>query len=543
MLRLLIKQKPPLFITTRSLFKGGKSVPTGMPQECLPQQCKPKFGPPPVHSAKFINGITVQGYNPLGGSIGACTVMFHAGSRNEYDDTLGVTHFIRAGSGCSGCSHSGFMRARYLQQTGVYLTCTTNRQTIAFTLRCPEPTFASVKFFLTDLAAKCLYPDHELDEVRKIVRNDLEQRHPEQHVIDLVQKACFAGPLSNSIYCEEDRIDEIDSDTINKFIDCNFKTAVCSIGSANLHYSEVMKVAAHVDANREPPCSMMSCPRGGFEYEDTGPGGDTYMAIAVPGAGSGDSRCLIYAILAAACGNGNVYRGTHFWNRIQMNPIGSLPDSSDVVSGFKAFNISYLDTGCFGILVRTNTAMARRAGFKAVEFLTSLDKLSAAQIQTGKKRLKVATAFHMDSCVLASESMALQAANGLVVDNAMALGCLIDEITPGEVINAAKCVVASCMRGDTPYCAITTRMRAKRAQHFALKRHARRHTVLYHHYTYASEASLTFRVKKACEKTHNAVLSLHVMRAKRAQNFALQRNARRHTVLHHHYACYASEAS
>ncbi|KAJ2949754.1 hypothetical protein O0L34_g15687 [Tuta absoluta] len=453
MLRLLIKQKPQFFIMTRSLFKGGSAVPPQGTDVCYPK-CKPKFGPQPVHCAEFLSGLLVQAYNPLGGSIGACTVMFHAGSRNEYDDTIGVTHFIRAGSGCSGCSQTGFMRTRYLQQNGVYITCNTNRQTVAFTLRCPEPTFASVKYFLTDLAANCQYPDQELDEVRKIVRNDLGQRHPQQLVMDLVQKACFKGPLSNSIYCEEERIDQIDSEIINKFIQCHFKSAVCSVGSANLHYSEVMKVASNVNANREPPTSMMSCPRGGFEFEDTGPGDDTYMAFAVPGAGScSDRDVLIYSILAASCGFGNIHRGTHFLNRVQMNPIGCQV-AGDVQTSFRAFNISYMDTGCFGILVRTTSKMARCSAFKAIEFLTNLDKLSTGQVVIGKKRLKVAAAFHNDNCVLASEGMALQAANGFMCDNATQMGCIIDQIPATEVLNAAKRIVERYCAGEMAYAVV-----------------------------------------------------------------------------------------
>lgn len=77
-----------------------------------------------------------------------------AGSRYEIDDQLGASHFLRAASSASGCAFTGYIKTRILQQHGCSITCTSDRQTIAFTLRCPLPCFPDLKCYLLDVAAR-----------------------------------------------------------------------------------------------------------------------------------------------------------------------------------------------------------------------------------------------------------------------------------------------------------------------------------------------------------------------------------------------------
>lgn len=72
------------------------------------------------------------------------------------DDQLGMSHFIRAASSASGCGYSGYAKTRVLQQYGCSITCTSDRQTLAYTLRCPLPVFPELRGYLLDVACRYL---------------------------------------------------------------------------------------------------------------------------------------------------------------------------------------------------------------------------------------------------------------------------------------------------------------------------------------------------------------------------------------------------
>lgn len=79
-----------------------------------------------------------------------------AGSRYEIDDYLGANHFLRAATTVSSCAFSGFTKMRYMAQRGAFLTCTSNRQTIAYTLICPVTIFSEMKCLLLDTTLRYL---------------------------------------------------------------------------------------------------------------------------------------------------------------------------------------------------------------------------------------------------------------------------------------------------------------------------------------------------------------------------------------------------
>lgn len=68
--------------------------------------------------------------------------------------------------------------------------------------------------------------------------------------MDLIQKACFTGGLSNSVFCEESRIYDMTTDTIDAFVNKYFQPATCTIGSYGVPFEEVLKIASMVDSGK-----------------------------------------------------------------------------------------------------------------------------------------------------------------------------------------------------------------------------------------------------------------------------------------------------
>ncbi|XP_032514576.2 cytochrome b-c1 complex subunit 2, mitochondrial-like [Danaus plexippus] len=407
---------------------------------------KPRFGPTGIVRSEMKNGIKITSAQDTGFMFAACTIMFQAGSRYETHDDLGATHFLRLASTGGGCRATAFSKLRVLQQAGAYITTTLDRQTVAYTLRCPLHMFSDLKYYLLDTAVGCCYHDWEITDLKPIVRGDLNRIHPEQRVIDLIQKAAWAGPLANSVYCEEDRIDSMDGEKLRNYVSMNFIPPMCSVASVGVPFEETMKIAEKIERSSEEhlPQSQKVYPRMGHEYYDLGPDSDTWIAVAVPSCDSWDFQGVFkHAIIASACGTDNMQGGMTSMNRIPQSPLGLISDK-DVHTDCRAFNISYIDTGLFGILAKTSSCSAYRISKMIAEFLARVGELGVTQIEEGKERLLLNLAIHDEDCVRICEGLALQSLYNSQIDCAENSAKIIQGISSEEVSATAKLLSSKC---------------------------------------------------------------------------------------------------
>ncbi|XP_047506217.1 probable mitochondrial-processing peptidase subunit alpha-2, chloroplastic/mitochondrial [Pieris napi] len=407
------------------------------------------FRPQCVQRTELLNGIKVAAAKTSGTAVAACTIMFQAGSRFEINDDFGATHFIRAISPASGCAYTDFSKARVLQQFGAHLTCTATRQYIAFTLTCPLPSFKETKYYLLDTAARSMYNEWDIKDCMSHIRDDLYRITTEERVMDLVQRACWAGSLANSIYCEEERVESMTRLRLCGFVYENFKSSSCSVASVGVPFEETLKVADKIEMTRYKPPErkeLPSNPRAGFEYYELGPGSDTCIAAVIPGCGASDLTCLLkHAIIAAACGTGSVQSGQHDIDCTPQGPLGHMA-GADIHTKFRAFNIAYYDTGVFGILCNTRAQTAKTCTCALVEFLCNVGDLDFRQLEIGKKRLKMELARHDEDAAASAEGLALQLACGVRLDGVGDALALIDNITVDDLSCVAKAI--SSRRND-----------------------------------------------------------------------------------------------
>lgn len=89
-----------------------------------------------------------------------------------------------------------------------------------------------------------------MDDLKPLIRDDLHRIHPEKRVIDLAQKACWAGPLTNSMYCDPFRINDMTGEHLNNYTDWNYKTDHCTVASVGVPFEETMKMAEAIEPRR-----------------------------------------------------------------------------------------------------------------------------------------------------------------------------------------------------------------------------------------------------------------------------------------------------
>ncbi|XP_023938398.2 cytochrome b-c1 complex subunit 2, mitochondrial [Bicyclus anynana] len=405
---------------------------------CLSQYV---YGPREIQKSEMLNGIQIVAARCSGSLMTACTIMFQAGSRYETNDDLGATHFIRAMSSGSGGTSTAFAKLRLLQQQGAYLTCTSDRQSLAFTLRCPLPLFCKLKDYLVDAAIRCPYSDWVIDDRRTLVRGDLTRMSPEQRVLDLVQNACWAGPLGNSMFCEEGRINSMSSDTLMNFAKLHLKTIHCAVASVGIPFEETVQLAEMIEFKVERPvseqCHTRPCFRRGIETYDMGPGSETWIAAALTGCGTNNVHELFkHTIVASACGVGNMFQSQHELDRTAQGPAREL-SAGDMFAEYRAFNISYAETGIFGIVAKSRACSASNVAYLATDFLANVFKLNAHQIEDGKKRLQLSLALHDEDPVKASQGLALQALTCASIDTVENSISLIDSVSNHDIAGTA----------------------------------------------------------------------------------------------------------
>ncbi|KAG7300073.1 hypothetical protein JYU34_015607 [Plutella xylostella] len=458
---------PPWHIPSRRVATSARA-------RSLPQ---PDYGPAEIRRSELSNGIKMAVAQPWGAPMAACTIMYRAaGSRFEADSSLGASHFLRACSDCSGRGSSGYLKTRDLMQHGAALACSTDRQTVSYTLTCVPSDFQHLKYYLLDAACRCSYPQHEIDDRKDQIRGDLTRISPDVRVMDLVQKAAFKGGLSNSTFCVRERIDAMSQCVLTTYVAERFRTCDLAIGSFGLGFDEVMKLAESVDIRKsKSPADPRSAWRAGQESHDMGRDADTYIALAVPGAGTQDfgreagklrlpptnlsphlpSSLLKLAILSSALGSGSM-TSNHELDVSTELPVDYLVDG-DVFTSYSTFNLSYSDAGIFGVLAKTRACSAASVAHKAASFLRDIGQIDLASIDAGKRRLQLNLSLHYSDPASMAEDLAFQCGAGAAVDGAKDAIAKIHATDPSDVKQMAvelpasiKTTLAMAVVGDVP---------------------------------------------------------------------------------------------
>jgi hypothetical protein len=68
--------------------------------------------------------------------------------------------------------------------------------------------------------------------------------------MDLIQTASFGGPLANSVFCPRKRIDTMSRDSMMSFVQNNFKSVRCTVGSIGVPFEETLKMAEKIELRR-----------------------------------------------------------------------------------------------------------------------------------------------------------------------------------------------------------------------------------------------------------------------------------------------------
>lgn len=175
---------------------------------------------------------------------------------------------LRHSAGLTTKGASQFAITRNIQQLGGRLTCTSDRETVAYTLDIPRNKLEEGLKFLADVTCKQVFFPWELSDSLPRLKYELaSSRLPvsnnssisfsyifalytnwnfQVRAIDILHKAAFRTGLGNSIYCPKWQIGKISSEALSHYVATNFtsnRTAVVGLG---VRHDEIVSFAQNM---------------------------------------------------------------------------------------------------------------------------------------------------------------------------------------------------------------------------------------------------------------------------------------------------------
>ncbi|KAF2896158.1 hypothetical protein ILUMI_10021 [Ignelater luminosus] len=371
--------------------------------------------------------------------ISRVSILFRAGARNETPDNLGTTHTLRICAGLSTHNASQFAITRNIQEVGSSLTCSTDREVVAYTLEGTRPVLEKTLPFLTEVATRqCFKPWEVSDNVPRL-RLELATRPPQLRAVDLLHKAAYRSRgLGNSIYTAKHQLGKISSETLQHYVKQNFVANRAAVVGLGVDHQDLVRYAQSLQLEGGKADCEPADYRGGEIRSDKG-GDVAHIAIAGKGGSFRNAKeALSFAVLQRALGAGSSIKYADE-NR------GLLAKSLSKCSGptsITALNISYTDSGLFGALISTPCGDAKTVVKDVVDILKG-GSIPDEDIARGKAQLTAAVLHALESGSTAIEDIGNQAVLIGSVANACQIANAISGLNSSDINNALKKITSS----------------------------------------------------------------------------------------------------
>lgn len=367
-----------------------------------------------------------------GSPITRITIAFKGGSRYEPVTEPGLAHVLRSAAGLTTKDASAFGITRNLQQIGASLTATVDRELVSYTLEVSRDNAQSAIKYLTSVAVRPEFRPWELSDNSPRLNYDIVALPPQVRAVDLLHKAAFRRGLGNSLFISPRRIGKVSTESLQHFVASNFTASRCAIAVVGGSQDSALAIAQSLgvaDAGKEDAASRY----GGGELRKEIGGDLAHVALAVQGTKTGAPGSLALAIAAKALGNGPAVK----WGK-DNSPLASAIGN---IGPFAAagFNLSYTDSGLFGVLLSVHKDEADKA-VKAAVGLLKKSNLSAAAIKAGKNALKVQILNEAELGTNLAEQLAAQGLYNGSAKTPKELASEVDKVTDSDVANALSSI-------------------------------------------------------------------------------------------------------
>lgn len=393
---------------------------------------------PDIKTTTLPNKVTVTAVENES-AISRVSIMFKAGSRNECPDNLGVTHVLRVAAGLTTKNASQFAIMRHVQQQGASLTCTTNRETIAYTLEGTRESLEPIVPFLTEVATQQEFRPWELDENVGRIKLELATRPPQQRAVDLLHKAAFRTGLGNSLYTSKHQMGKIGSETLLHYVNCFFTGSRTCVAGLGVDHQLLSQYACTLELGSSGETTPPASPYKGGEIRSDKGGNLAFVAIGACGGSTKDLKeRFTWAVLQRAYGGIPGVKWAYTDTGVLAKATANTPEPYTIT----AFNAGYSDAGLFGVLIAADACSAGGAVDGAIKVLKD-GSVSDEAVKRGKNQLTREVLDTCESGELIHHMGNVALFTGDSLPSACELIKIIDSISTSDVSSAAKQVAGS----------------------------------------------------------------------------------------------------
>uniref|UniRef100_A0A669E0J3 Ubiquinol-cytochrome c reductase core protein 2a n=1 Tax=Oreochromis niloticus TaxID=8128 RepID=A0A669E0J3_ORENI len=257
-------------------------------------------------------------------------------------------------------------------------------------------------------------------------------------VIEKLHEAAYKNTLSNSLYCPDFMVGHVSSQQLKSFVEDHFTTGRMALVGLGVNHSVLRQVGEGLLSARSGVGAPVakSVYRGG-ELRVQNKDDLVHALIASEGAVTGSAEANAFSVLQRILGAGpHVKRGSSITSKLSQGIAKATTQPFDAT----AFNVSYSDSGLFGVYTIAQAASAGEVIKAAIAQVRGVAEggVSEADITRAKNQVKAEYLMSMESSEGLLEEIGAQALTAGVYQAPDAVLKAIDAVTQNDVVKAAK---------------------------------------------------------------------------------------------------------
>ncbi|XP_008313342.1 cytochrome b-c1 complex subunit 2, mitochondrial [Cynoglossus semilaevis] len=410
-----------------------------------------KFQPQDVQVTKLSSGLVIaslENYSPAS-KIG---VVVKAGCRYETPENQGVTHLLRLASNLTTKGASAFKICRGVEAVGGSLSVASTREDIIYSVDCLRDDFDTVMEYLINVTTAQEFRSWEVSDLTPRVKMDKAQAalNTQIAVTEALHAAAYKNALSNSLYCPDHMVGNIQSEHLHQFVQNNFTSARMALVGLGVDHGVLKQVGEQfLNIRSGAGTSGTQAQYRGGEVRLPSTSSLVHSAVVSQSAATGTSEALAFAVLQHVLGAGSyVKRGYSSTSKLIQGVSKVTADPFDV----SAFNASYSDSGLFGVYTVSQASQAGdviKAALAQVKAVAD-GGVTAADLTRAKAQLKGHILMSLETSESLLEAMGSQALTQGSYSSPEEVTKSIDNVSLTDVANAAgtfisgKKTMASC---------------------------------------------------------------------------------------------------
>ncbi|KAG9333663.1 hypothetical protein JZ751_010732, partial [Albula glossodonta] len=376
------------------------------------------FSAQEVQVTKLPSGLVIaslENYSPAS-RIG---VFIKAGCRYETADNQGVTHLLRLAANLTTKGASAFKICRGVEAVGGSLSDTVMELLINVTT---APEFRPWE--VADLTS------------RVMVDKAMAEQKPQIGVIESLHAAAYKSSLSNSLYCPDYMVGQISSEKMHSFVQNNFTSSRMALIGLGVDHSVLRQVGEQfLNIRGGAGAAGKKAQYRGGEVRLLNRDELVHAAVVSESAAVGSAEAAAFTVLQRVLGAGPyIKRGSNTTSKLSQ----AIATATTHPFGASAFNVSYSDSGLFGVYTIAQAASAADVIKVALGQVKSVAQgdLTAADLTRAKNQVKADYLMSLESSEGMLEDMGSQALAGGTYQPPEAVAQGIDSVSSNDVINA-----------------------------------------------------------------------------------------------------------